>query len=796
MVMIICEVCTNSNRVSKTDKVNLKVKNMRVNEKNIREMYKFLAHESQTEIRLISPVKGALKPIFVSNEEEFVRTCEKYNEEYNVYAGINERRTNGTETKDVISVKTIVIDIDAKRQGTNSKEAATKEELKKAEEVADKIIADCITQGFKPPTKIMSGNGYHLMFAIPKMEITDATRDLVETQIKAFIDMLKSKYETEDAGIDQIGDLARIIKVCGTLSIKGQNTEERPHRLSHSCTEFVRNEDIALWEDILSIKPSLNQDILTRKVESDYWEILKTPDATEQERCSCVMQIYHTHKTWNLNDAFDFIVKENEWEDFNPGQTFLKMQEVWKRYVPNQKEKSLSEKVLELLTIKQRTEATEILAKEFQNTNHVYTIRDDKFAESWVYSEGIYVPNGQTYICEFCRNILGKAYTRQLAKDVISKVETDTFIEMKEFFDKENIEEIAVQNGILNVKTKELLPFNPEKIFFNKIPISYNPSKSCPKIKKFFEQILGGDEKSVKAIEEMFGYLLYKNYCIQKGMMFNGEGRNGKSVLLELMKRFVGAQNCSAIPLQHFEKDNFAHIELHRKLANLAGDLDATEIKKSGPFKQLTGKDIISASRKFLPRLEFVNYAKLIFATNKLPRTRDTSLAFFNRWIIFDFPITFLDEKEYYALPENERKNKFIRDVNIIEKLTTSDEMSGLLNEALAGLERLLENKDFTKSFSVKEIERIWVSKSDSFRGFAREYVETDPDSQITKKELRREYNKYCKENRLKPLSDKAIKETLEEDFAAVDAYEDGFSGVACWDGIKLKKEEIKIPAR
>jgi len=35
---------------------------------------------------------------------------------------------------------------------------------------------------------------------------------------------------------------------------------------------------------------------------------------------------------------------------------------------------------------------------------------------------------------------------------------------------------------------------------------------------------------------ELFGFLLYKNYFIEKGVMFIGDGRNGKGKTINLMK--------------------------------------------------------------------------------------------------------------------------------------------------------------------------------------------------------------------------------------------------------------------
>ena len=123
--------------------------------------------------------------------------------------------------------------------------------------------------------------------------------------------------------------------------------------------------------------------------------------------------------------------------------------------------------------------------------------------------------------------------------------------------------------------------------------------------------------------------------------MFSGSGRNGKGKTVELMKRFIGAQNCANITLQSLEKDNFSMGELFNKMANLGADISSSALKETGKFKNLTGHDLVSAQRKFLTQVHFVNYAKMIFCANELPQTSDITIAFFNRWIIIDFPYTF-----------------------------------------------------------------------------------------------------------------------------------------------------------
>ena len=226
---------------------------MNYNEEDIRKTYRFLNHNYQTEIRLIDPHKKRSPiSIFVENEYDFIKECIKYNGIYNIYAGINERNKNCTEGKEVISVKTIVIDIDPKRDKNT---ASTIDELNNADIIASQIQIDMLEKKYEKPLKAMSGNGYQLWFSIPEIKITEENREMINKKIQYFNKVLIKKYSNKECNIDNIGDLPRIIKVIGTLSIKGINTEERPHRVSFWAdkSEIKRNEDENLKNYILML---------------------------------------------------------------------------------------------------------------------------------------------------------------------------------------------------------------------------------------------------------------------------------------------------------------------------------------------------------------------------------------------------------------------------------------------------------------------------------------------------------------------------------------------------------------
>jgi putative DNA primase/helicase len=447
--------------------------------------------------------------------------------------------------------------------------------------------------------------------------------------------------------------------------------------------------------------------------------------------------------------------------------------------------------------VKDRRFATELICIHIESNEHIYVTRDDQKTEFWIYKDGIYVPHGKTYIRELCREILKEAYTAQLANEVINKVEADRFVDAKEFFNSEVIEEIPVQNGVLNVITKELKPFSPEKIFFNKLPITYDPTKNCPNVDKFFTDIIKNDS-DIPILYEIFGYCLLKDYRIQKSIMLNGSGANGKSRFLELLKRFLGPENCVSIPLQEFEKDDFSISQLHGKLANISSDLSSEALKYTGNFKTITGGDPISANRKFLSRLTFTNYSKQLYSANQLPRVYEIDPAFFRRWILLDFVFMFMPTGEYNKLSVAEKEEKIenkpkyrIADPTIIDKIVSEDELSGLLNKALDGLKVMLEKKEFSYSKSIEEIKLLWIRKSDSFQAFCMDCVTQDSLGFTKKEDLRQYYSEYCRKHKLNSLGDKAIKETLTRLYGVVEdrkVMEDR-SYMNIWKGITLKED-------
>ncbi|KKN69645.1 hypothetical protein LCGC14_0439480 [marine sediment metagenome] len=448
---------------------------------------------------------------------------------------------------------------------------------------------------------------------------------------------------------------------------------------------------------------------------------------------------------------------------------------------------TLREDVLSLLHKKDFGSASEILVRRIEKNNYIYTTKVDKASETWIYSNGVYVPNGESEIRIQIRNIMTDNYNDWIFNQVMTKIRTDTFIESNEFFKDSFTFEIPVLNGLLDLKSLELLPFDPKKIFFTKLPVDYVEGETCELIQKFLEDVLSSPE-DIDVFYELAGFGLIKDYIFEKAFMFVGGGRNGKGKSIELLKRLVGSLNCSSVPLSALNCDSPFVSKLFGRLFNLAGDISSKDLKDTGMFKQLTGRDLISANRKYKEVIEFKNYAKMVFACNELPRVYDYSEGFWERWVLLEFPYRFVPKNVYEDAKEDKEFMK-IEDPYIIEQITTPKEMSGFLNMALLGLHRLFKNKIFSQTKGTEEIKNTWIRKADSFMAFCMDSIKEDYESRISKKEMRMKYKSYCRKYKSRGVSDMAIKVTLQEMFGVSEEYSSLGIGHQewWWTGIKWK---------
>jgi P4 family phage/plasmid primase-like protien len=437
--------------------------------------------------------------------------------------------------------------------------------------------------------------------------------------------------------------------------------------------------------------------------------------------------------------------------------------------------------------------ASEELAKIILLKEKIFTLKQDDKSEIWYYKTNKFVPDGKCLIEEYVRRYIGEEYKQIIVKNVIAKIEVDTYIDANEFFKEENARYIPLRNGVYDLKKRKLLKHLPKYKFFHTLPITYVEGAVCPLTIQFFKDVLK-HENDLNLIQEFFGNLLLRNYKYAKAFMFIGEGSNGKSKALDLFRRFVGDENSESISLQQIARDKFITSCLWGKLLNACGDISDESLQSTDIFKELLGEDYINANRKYKTHIQFKNYAKLAFSANQLPQSRDMSKGFLRRWCILEFPFTFKKKLDYYKLSDAEKTNIKLADENILDKIQSDAEISGLFNWALKGLERLQSNGGFSESDSLEELKNIWLRKSNSVNAFILDEVIEDYESQIEKGDFRIAYNQYCKKYKIPIGTDKNIKFALREmgceEQRVGKKIGDDWTTTHIWKGIKLKSQK------
>jgi P4 family phage/plasmid primase-like protien len=232
---------------------------------------------------------------------------------------------------------------------------------------------------------------------------------------------------------------------------------------------------------------------------------------------------------------------------------------------------------------------------------------------------------------------------------------------------------------------------------------------------------------------ELVGYTTIAfRYPLNKVFMLLGQGSNGKSTFLRMLRDILGKHNVASVPLQAFTNLDYRFLwtSLIGKLANVFADIPKNPLSYTGIFKVLTGEDTIDLDRKGKePIRGYVNYAKLIFSANELPKTADLTHAFFRRWILVDFPNTFPEDPTWY------------------ERNITPELRDQALTISLEAMREVLERGVFTGESDVKE---RWLEESDQVYRFVKELeglglAKRDPNGRIPAKDLYMVYSRWAR---------------------------------------------------
>lgn len=397
--------------------------------------------------------------------------------------------------------------------------------------------------------------------------------------------------------------------------------------------------------------------------------------------------------------------------------------------------------------------------------------------EVYYYSDGLYVPNGRELVRNICTKYLGIEYRQSYVNETLDYIRNMTYTGPNNI----NNVWINLENGLLNPLTMEFKEHTPEVFSITRVPIKYDANAKCPLwIATLNEKV---DKNTAHTVQEMFGYCFLAGQLYERAFLLYGPKRSFKSTTLYILGELIGEDNVTAYPLQQLTDDLFSAAYLYGKSANICADLTSHSLRDTGRFLIITGGDKLTAGKKNQHHITFYPNTKLIFSCNVIPATTNKNPAFYRRWII----LTFNKQTPIEKVEPNMKKKLGI-------------ELPGILNWALEGLKRLLEQKKFSYELTEDEVKDLYERSSDTIQSFIFNNIDIENDEgSLTKREVFKIYLEYCHNNELQP--ENSIK--FGRMFIALTGCGTGRKGsegqqIPCYQGVNWKKlnekkEEIQV---
>jgi len=392
--------------------------------------------------------------------------------------------------------------------------------------------------------------------------------------------------------------------------------------------------------------------------------------------------------------------------------------------------------------------------------------------------EGVYEPRGRRFVERELEHGAGDWVTNNTVEEIIGKIKRMSSERGGAF--ETPPERLVVGNGILDLHTGELDPYNADEYHRTKIDVDWNPDAGEPdEIDDYLHEIV--DDGDVPTLYRLIAHTLYKEYVTEKAAMLIGSGQNGKSVFLDVVEQFLGQFNVTHRELQEFE-EQFKANALEGKLANVHPDMGAEDVTDMSMFKKLTGRDTMLADVKYEKPIQFENHATLIFAANELPEFAEDNHAVWRRWLYIDFPYTFDADDDDAKDPVPKRV--------LMREIANDEELEALLLRCQQEIEEWWGGRGwYPDAMGTEELRQKMKKGAEPVYNFATACLEPGDDEWVEKDVVRRAYRSYAEDEGLANFGDEEFGDKLlgltDYQIESTRPREDG-RRITAYEGVKL----------
>ena len=329
-------------------------------------------------------------------------------------------------------------------------------------------------------------------------------------------------------------------------------------------------------------------------------------------------------------------------------------------------------------------------------------------------------------------------------------------------------------NGVINLKTAELLPHNPEFMLSRIIETAYSPEAVCPLWDKAIQDILV-DEELINFIHTAAGYSITGETTEQCFFLAYGGGCNGKSTFLEVLKAVIAPFGHTAATdiflVSHLEREKYGLANLRGARLVTASEIPEGKSLDEALVKSITGGEEIEARQIKERPFRFTPCCKVWLAVNNLPEIHGTDKGIWRRVKKVPF-LTDFDSK-----PDKDKDIK-------LKLLSTEKE--GILAWLVAGASNWYDINLPDCEIVRMETEN-YRQDSDMIGRFLGEMCMLNESFSCQKNALFESFRRWCEMNGERCPSSKKLSQYLAR--KSIKSARDGHYNVHQWLGIGLREQ-------
>ena len=341
--------------------------------------------------------------------------------------------------------------------------------------------------------------------------------------------------------------------------------------------------------------------------------------------------------------------------------------------------------------------------------------------------------------------------TANLRNGVIHYVEDHTFVAADEIDAQPHL--INLENGSYDLDQQILQPHNQDDYLTTQLLFAYNPAAKCPTWQYYLESSLTLSQPMDKThdsdlalfLQEAVGYSLTNDVSYHISFWCYGKGANGKGILFHVLESLGGT---SAVPfnVNLLRRDRYQLADLAGKRIALCSEANSSDnVIEDGDIKALIAGDQMNVRQIRERTFQMRPQVKLWWSMNKLPTVTDTSTGFWRRIAVIPFNRSFEPHERQRDLKER-----------------LLDELPGIFNWAMIGLQRLYVNGQFTEPRQVKDQTEEYQKESNTVGLFVDEECQVINIATVQSSMVYKRYSDWCKANGYRAFSSRSFKREME----------------------------------